>query len=62
LFEYGDSALYNVSIRQLTSSKSRASLTYSPASFRPYLTVAPLPSVNKSVMFQNVIWNTYRGP
>ncbi len=57
----GDSALYDVSVRQLASSESPASLTCTPASFRPHLTVAPLPSASNFVTFHNVTWNTYRG-
>ncbi len=38
-----------------------SSQIYTPASFRPYLTVAPLPSVSNFVTFSNVTWNTYRG-
>ena len=41
-----DSALYDVSVRQLTNSESRSSLTYTPAFFRPCLTATPLLSVS----------------
>jgi len=50
----GDSALYDVSVRQLASSESPASLTCTPASFRPHLAVTPLPSASNFVTFHNV--------
>jgi len=48
-----DSALYDVSVRQLASLHS--------GFLQTHLTVTPLPSVSNFVTFHNVTWNTYRG-
>ena len=57
----GDSALYDVSVRQFASSESPSSLTCTPASFRPHLTMTPLPSASNFVTFHNVTQEHLQG-